>query len=116
MKGAQPFRELRFLNERVAAGGRPPKLGFRGADGGFDDLSRAQAARADVHVPGGTADDGPDALQVRVPPPLGHVVRMAHAVAGNRGFSTIVTSPCHRLSSLTAKLDLSTLRGRPEGG
>lgn len=59
---------------------------------GFDTL------RTDFDALGGSVHQHPGALQIRLPAPLGFVIRLTHVVAGPGAFATNITRACHQLS------------------
>ena len=79
--------------------------GCRGGSGiapsGFDDLARANASRTHANPTGGTVNHGADTLEIRNPPAVGLVVRVAHVVPEDRPLATNITRSCH-ISTPTA--------------
>ena len=68
--------------------------------GGFDDLARAQAARADAQALDPAVDQRPDALEIRFEAARRDVVRVADVAADDRPFPAEFAAFCHdRLSS-----------------
>ena len=63
--------------------------------GGFGDLARADAAGADPDVPRPPIDHRPDTLEVRQPPPLGHIVSMRDIATAHRPLAADFTSLRH---------------------
>lgn len=51
-----------------------------GLSSSFDDLASLKAARANANALSATADKGADGLKVRLEPPVGTVVSVAHTV------------------------------------
>ena len=61
----------------------------------LDHLTAAQTGSADANALGGPAHLGPYGPQVDVPPPLGHVVRVADVIPKLRPFAANLTNLCH---------------------
>ena len=61
----------------------------------FYDSATSNARGANSGPLMGSIDDQPDALKVRIPAPLGDIIRMADIIAECRGLATNLTSSCH---------------------
>ena len=61
----------------------------------FYDSATSNARSANSSPFMGSVDDQPDSLKIRVPTPLGYIVRMADIVAECRTLATNLTSSCH---------------------
>ena len=63
--------------------------------GGFDDLVRPQAARADAQPPHATVHERPHPLKVGLEPSRSDVVRVADVATHDRAFSAEFAAFCH---------------------
>src|SRR5689334_5513876 len=73
----------------------PPTVTGRSADA-LGDLAGLDAAGADVQALRGAVDDGPDLLDVGVPPTLGATVRVADVHPEGRVLPAHLAHSCHR--------------------
>ena len=62
---------------------------------GFDDLARTDATGARLDVLGAAVDHRPDALDVRQPAPLAHIVSVRDVAAGHRALAADFASLRH---------------------
>ena len=63
------------------------------------DLARLDAAGADPNALRGAVHHSLDRLQIHIPAPLGHVMRVRNVVAKLRPFAANITYLCHLISS-----------------
>ena len=69
----------------------------RDPSAGLPDAITLQALRADPDPFGRTIHQDPNGLEIRVPAPLGPVVRVTDVVAGDRPLGAHGADPCHKL-------------------
>ena len=62
---------------------------------GFYDLATAQAGSAHANTLARPAHLGPHRSQIDIPPPFGHVVRVANIIPKLRPFAADITNLCH---------------------
>ena len=63
---------------------------------GFGYLTRTDAAGAGLDSAWLPVNERPNRLEIRIPPAIGLIIRVAHIVPVNRAFATDITNSSHR--------------------